>query len=440
MSSTPKICLIGDIVIDVSLKTQNTEAKLRLGGIVHAARCLWALNIPFSVGYFSPDYLDKQIVDYLNSLNCHSIYKLGKVIGAPYVFLIEDVKESGSQGYQFLLKEEIEINYNTESLTKIAELKFEDYFIISGNYDMPHLLQFINGKIHVDIANNVNDLDYFSKFENAFSTVFLSTSSTLFSGLYNDDFLGFASKFKKYSQKLILKENRGGSRGIDFSDGTVFNIASQTKPILHSVGIGDVYGATFVSYFRDYSFEETLNLSSWIASEYALTTHPDDFKLAVTRILKSDIKQLINIKGISLPWEIRKNINIYIAAPDFDFIDTTPIDNLVNALKYHNFSPRRPIKENGQMEKEATKVRKQELFTKDIILLEECSILIAVLLYNDPGTLIEIGLSSAKGIPTIVYDPYNLATNCMLTELPDLISSELDDIISEVFIKSSKFI
>jgi len=90
------------------------------------------------------------------------------------------------------------------------------------------------------------------------------------------------------------------------------------------------------------------------------------------------------------------------------------------------------------MEKGASKTRKQELFEKDMTLLGECSMLVAVLLYNDPGTLIEIGLASARGIPTMVYDPYNQAENCMLTELPNLISDDLDEIISEVFIESAK--
>jgi len=179
-------------------------------------------------------------------------------------------------------------------------------------------------------------------------------------------------------------------------------------------------------------------LSSWIAGAYAATTYPDDFKTSVERILQSDLKSLITLKGISLPWEVRKRTNIYIAAPDFDFVDTTLIEKLEENLKYHNFSPRRPIKEDGQMERNASKTRKQELFSRDMALLDECQMLVAVLLYNDPGTLIKIGIASQRRIPTIAYDPYKLATNCMLTELPDLVSSDLGEVISEVFTKSSQ--
>jgi len=38
-----------------------------------------------------------------------------------------------------------------------------------------------------------------------------------------------------------------------------------------------------------------------------------------------------------------------------------------------------------------------------------------------------------------VYDPFEQATNLMLTELPILVSSDLDQVISEVFIQAAKY-
>src|SRR5688572_17656383 len=95
-----KICLIGDVVVDVTLKSTNSPLKLRMGGVVHTARCLWAMGIPFSVRYFAPSYLTSQITTYLTSLGCNDAVKLGDVSGAPYVFLIEEAKETGDQGYE----------------------------------------------------------------------------------------------------------------------------------------------------------------------------------------------------------------------------------------------------------------------------------------------------------------------------------------------------
>ena len=52
--------------------------------------------------------------------------------------------------------------------------------------------------------------------------------------------------------------------------------------------------------------------------------------------------------------------------------------------------------------------------------------------------VIEIGMAVQRGIPTIVYDPYGMADNCMLTESPTLVSCDLDEVISKVFTEYSK--
>jgi nucleoside 2-deoxyribosyltransferase len=59
--------------------------------------------------------------------------------------------------------------------------------------------------------------------------------------------------------------------------------------------------------------------------------------------------------------------------------------------------------------------------------------MLAVMLFDDPGTLIEIGMAIQRGMPLIVYDPYRRADNLMLTQLPDLVSDSLDEIMTAVF-------
>lgn len=432
------ICLIGDVVIDITLN-HNSEDKMRLGGILHAARCLWAFDSSYSIAFFCPEYLEKSIAKFALEYGNANLLKLGNVIGSPNVFFINEAKEIGDQGYNFVLRNEIEIQNNKINFDKLKSCSYKDVLFISGNYSINEVLPAIDkdANIHLDIANNVEDVTYLDKFDRILSTIFISTSSTLFQKFYKDDFLSFANLFKQYTRKLVLKENRGGSRAIDFEDNKILSIPAQTKPIVHSVGVGDVYDACYVLNYNKKSFEESLILSSWVAAEYASTTYPEDFKSNTRRTINSSIGDLIELGGICIPWEKRGKINIYIAAPDFDYINSKYIDLLCNSLLYHNFTPRRPIKENGQMEKDASNVRKNELFSKDIQMINECQILVAVLLNNDPGTLIEIGIGATKGIPTFVYDPHNLAENCMLTQIPNLVSGDLDEIIAEVFISAS---
>ena len=136
MSKYPAICLIGDIMVDVTLKSRDSDIKLRLGGIVHAARTLWALGVSYDVAYFAPTYLDYQIKEYLIHHGCSNITKLGDIIGAPYVFLIQEPKEIDSQGYEFLLRDELKLEYHKLGVEQISKNAYKDYILISGNYDM----------------------------------------------------------------------------------------------------------------------------------------------------------------------------------------------------------------------------------------------------------------------------------------------------------------
>lgn len=429
------ICLVGDILTDVTLASAKNPLKMRLGGVVHAARALWAMDIDYAVAYFAPSYMDSHIEMYLKEIACKNIIKLGNVTNCPYTILIQEVKEVGNQGYEVLYHDDIVIDYCADAIRQVND--YGKLMFISGNYDMNTVLQYIDADkaIYWDVANSVErTTDLISG--RLFDTLFISTSSNIFRNQYST-YNSFCDLLRPYAKMIVLKENRGGSRAYDEINGITYHIPSQTSPIAHSVGVGDVYDvASIVAPFENY--QDKLLFASWVAMEYALTTFPDDFKNSVKTLLHTPFEQLREQPGCVLPWDIREKCHIYIAAPDFSFVDTKPIDFLCDCLKYHHFVPHRPIKENGQMSEGADKAERTALFCSDMSLLGHCNMLIAVLLYNDPGTLVEIGLAAQRGIPTLVYDPTNIATNCMLTELPALVSSDMDVIISKVFTEYSK--
>lgn len=437
-----KICLIGDILLDVTLQSNDDPLKMRLGGIVHCARVLWAMNVDYSIAYFSPKCLVKQIENYLFEFGNPELIYLGEVMTSPYVMLINEAKEIGNQGYEFLLRKEIEIVYDDSQFNTL--IKFDEVIIISGNFEIGKVLCSLkkSTRINIDFANNMHDFLAFEKAGLHFEKIFISTSSDYFLNFYKENTIftikSFFDNFKSLTNKIILKENRGGSRAFDFLSNEFIQVSAQTQPIIHSVGVGDVYNVVAVVKNTVNNFEESLNYASWIAAEYALTTYPEDFKQMTERVLSIPPSEIIAMRGIQLPWEVRNNINIYIAAPDFDFVDKKFIELLYSSLIYHNFSPRRPIIENGQMTENDNNERKKEIFSKDMQLLDECQVLVAVLLYNDPGTLVEIGIAAERKMPVLVYDPYKIAKNCMLTHTPNLVSSDLDVIISEVFSSAVK--
>jgi len=428
------ICLVGDIIVDVTLKNKSEDLKMRLGGIVHSARALWAISSSYSIGYISPNYLDTRIFDFFIYLDNPPLVKVAETLNAPNLILIEEAREVGSQGYELILREEIKHRFFDFKFPICASI-----LITSGQFEIPSILEKVDDTpVSLELANmnikSLTDLNY--KFKN----IYISTSSEIFQTYIKNnefDFKCFALQFKEFCDILIFKENRGGTRLYSFLENKTYQVSSQTKPIQHSVGVGDVFNAIFESdIFND--IQKNLVFASYTAMEYASTTYPQNFKQSVEQLLNTPIKDLVNLKGTILNWEHRSSIHIYIAAPDFDFVDTNLIDTLENSLVYHNFTPRRPVKENGQMKESDSPQQKQQFYYNDIKILNECSIVIGVLLYNDPGTLVEIGIASERQMPVLLYDPYNIAKNCMLTHSCNIVTTNMDEILSEVFIISSK--
>lgn len=438
MKEKVNICIIGEVCVDFTLTEPSKENKLRFGGIVHPARALWALGVPYAFYYISPEYLNKQAEKYVHSFGAVNTRKIGNVIGSPNVIFIAEPKEIGHQGYEFLLRDEYESYLDVDNLTEIIlNDHITDIVIFAGKYSLSPILRACeqsNANIHIDLGNASGELNATLHTERKIETIFLSTSSDIFLKEYKGSVNDLCTDILAHSRSFVFKENRGGCRLFtDNPEKKVVSVGAQPRSIVHSVGVGDCFNVTYVALHNKYSKQVSLCYASWIAAEYASTTFVDDFKDGCERVLRIEPTEITEILGVSLFWEDRPNHNIYIAAPDFDYVDRSLIDRVVESLRYHNFSPRLPIRENGQMGISASLDRREQLFIADMELLDKCRMVVAVMISNDPGTLIEIGLAKAMKKPVVVYDPYQKADNLMLSQLPDLVSSNLDHIVSKVF-------
>jgi nucleoside 2-deoxyribosyltransferase len=139
------------------------------------------------------------------------------------------------------------------------------------------------------------------------------------------------------------------------------------------------------------------------------------------------------LEGVRLPWERRPDKNIYIAAPDFPTVDTRLLDELDAALRYHNFTPRRPILENGLADSSMSASLRRGLHAKDVALLEQCDLMIAVPISPDPGTFAELGWFSRSGKPTILFDPHRLARNFFVEGSAARVCETLGSVVDAVY-------
>jgi nucleoside 2-deoxyribosyltransferase len=303
----------------------------------------------------------------------------------------------------------------------------------TDNSDIISALSKSKASLHIDIGQSLRMNDLENCLLGRVKTIFLSTSSELFLRDYDGSIEDTRKQLLELSDTLVFKENRGGIRLFTEEMYKPIQVGAQVRPIIHSVGVGDCFDAAFIALQCHYSQLEALSYASWISSEYACYGKWNHYKENVSQVKRIPPDEIVEMEGIKLAWEHRNDFNIYIAAPDFDYVDRTHIDKVASSLAYHNFRPRLPIREFGQVKFSDIPAERKRIFRADMELLEECDMLIAVLAEQDDGTMIEIGLAAARKLPVIVYDPNGIAQNLVLQNLPDLISSDLDKILVKVF-------
>jgi hypothetical protein len=434
-------CLIGQVFVDY-VESQGSPPSLRLGGIMHAARALWAMKVPFGLAYIAPDYLKSDAETSAREYGALHIRQIGTISRCPNVVIVGEGKEIGHQRYEYLLRDQSNCDLHADALKDVvAAGNFTDFLIFPGGFPLAFVLDEISGtkaNVFADINFVAGDIKELSTLRRRFSSLILSTSSELFVSTFKGDPQIMKKDLVTYSNTILLKENRGGTRFFRTDDSDCIATPAQIRAVLHSVGVGDFFDAVFIVEQPLHGSRAALAYASFAAAEYASYFNDDSVRQSVAAVLDIPPENIQQFGGVSLPWELRPRFNIYLAAPDFDDVNTAPLDSLASALTYHNFSPHRPVKEHGQMKKDSSTDEKRSLAEADLGLLARCGLMIAVLLYDDPGTFIEIGIALERKIPVIVFDPFARASNLMLTELPVLVSSDLGKVIAEVFVQAAK--
>lgn len=400
--------------------------------MIHAARAAWAAGIDYEVYYISPEYLKNSVEEYLYAHGCKACNYIGVINNSPSIILIQDPKEIGNQGYSLLMSETMNANLIPFDIAN----DISSILIFPGQFNILELISLIksynnSAEISIDIANGIDDTDQLKEIfasDAPFKFIFNSTSHHI----KNTDLNEIEEMAAKICYAYVLKEGRGGGYMIA-SDGEKIDYASYLRPTVHSVGIGDCFDVILIALFDSNSRANSLKLASMIASEYAATTYPDNFKDNVNKILSSK-EAFLNLQGVRLPWKKRKNIKIYVAAPDFDWVDDRYIREVEESLLYQNFTAYLPIKMNGQINDFSDRYGIGMIFQKDLDLIHDSQILLGVLLNDDHGTLIEIGYAKGLGKHVIVYDPHRIAKNPFITNLPDFISYDMEEVINQIYI------
>jgi len=430
------ILIIGEVFIDTHLDIIDQNGPLvRLGGIFHSARACASLGINYALAYYSPDYLDNDINEWSFFLETKGCHKLGTINRSPNVMLVNESREAGDQGYYNILKDQAEYMDIKEIKNILDIVNPTDVLLFPGRYNASKIMEGLKnfkGKIHIDFHYDSEGI--LADVDRRIESIILSTSSEFYKSVCKGSLGGLIEHFKGNDiQQFLVKENRGGSFCYLTADDKQYEAASYYVPTMHSVGVGDVYNSIFISEFFGTNIAKRMRLAALCAAKYAETMSYEKYK-ENARLVYENIDELSELVGIRLPWEKRKDINIYLAAPDFPDVNTKLLDDLSESLLYHNFVPRLPIRENGLVTEELSHKDEFVMYQKDVVLLAKCNLLIAVLLYNDPGTLVELGMFKQAGKPTIIFDPFNHCKNMFVRHTPDYICNTVADVIAAVYL------
>ncbi|NWG26859.1 MAG: nucleoside 2-deoxyribosyltransferase [Pseudorhodoplanes sp.] len=424
--------MVGEVFVDFTVTAPGGENKLRLGGITHAARGFWALNVPFRVAAILPDYLEKSTRRYFNALGCIDFRTVGHVSGAPNVTVLFDQIELADQQYETLLRDEKSVEVLPENLSNFA---CKDVLIFPGSYDLRAICTALpqTAQIHIDVAYDVDNPGILEAIPQQIQTILISTSSPLFKAVANSGLDALIEAFKaRAAATLILKENRGGARMAIAGKGSVDALPAQLGTTTNSVGVGDVFAATYVAHCNRERVEAAWR-ATFAAAAYSQTTDPNLFKTYINRDLRLSLDEMQQLGGVFLPWEKRRKYAIYLAAPDFSHADRRAIDKALASLSYHNFDVRRPVIENHELPPAAPPAMLQNTYRSDYELLKRCALVFAVPTGRDPGTLVEIGIAIEADIPVVVYDPEGENANTMVMAGADFYSIDLDQCLNNVF-------
>lgn len=430
------VLIVGEVFIDTHLDIIDRNGPLvRLGGIFHAARAFSALGIDFALAYYAPDYLEDDINEWALRLGTKGCFKIGSINKAPNIMLINESKEAGDKGYYNILKDQAEYLISDDLGRIVNIINLTDMLIYPGRYNISNHLKTINGfkgKVHIDFHYDFETI--LQSINRDIETAILSTSSSIFKDCRNGCIENILEYFKGYSvNKFLIKENRGGSFCYVPANKISFESESYYVPTMHSVGVGDVYNSVFISTLYGTDTTKKMRLAALCAAKYAETMSYDKFRQNAKLMIDYG-DELCELVGVRLPWAERKEKNIYIAAPDFPNVDTRLLDKLKECLLFHNFSPRFPIRENGVITHETSDEDEIGIYNKDLVLLNECDLLIAILLNNDPGTLVELGMFKHSGKPTVIYDPFGCCNNMFVCHTPDFLCRSIYEVIEATFL------
>jgi nucleoside 2-deoxyribosyltransferase len=350
---------------------------------------------------------------------------------------IRDSVESGDQGYRDLLREDRREHIDPNALVEYSSAFAATHALLfPGDFSLEDSIRSLRGvgptRLFVDAQYSDNVVRSITAAGVKLDTVFCSTSSPLF----QKDANGEPHRLRRLlpatiADHIVLKENRGGSR-VFLPNGDVVEAGAHVSGTQTSVGVGDCFDVLWLLALPDENPFRRLRRAAVHAGIYASTRSDQKVREDIGRALEAD-EALVTLKAQRISWEDRPDKHIYIAGPDFPEVDTRLLDSVESALRYHNFTPHRPVQEVGLGSRSMAPGSRRSIYDSDMRLIERSSAMVAIPIGGDPGTMAELGVASTLGIPVALLDPDRQIDNLFVEHASRRLCRTVADAVDAVF-------
>ena len=236
--------------------------------------------------------------------------------------------------------------------------------------------------------------------------------------------------FKKGAQVVVTKFGQGGS-SVYQKDNDRIDIPAYISDYRYTIGAGDVFNTVFLlEYFRFNNIEQAGHHASMAVADFiesfTLTSAQWDF----SNIASQRYHQFLHPETIN-------SISIYLAGPFFSQGELTTVNYLYQSLTKCGFNVFSPWHNDGVIDniKGPESLR---VFDNNISAIKSSDIIIAILDYEDPGTIWECGYGYAHNKTIYALNTTNRPLNLMTICGVKLITPSIRGLIDYLYLELSE--
>lgn len=384
------LVVVGEICID----DLENAPSLRPGGAAYSAYSGRKMGASTAiVGHMGIDDQDL-VLEFLNKMGIEDKY-IQKVPGATTrykMFCVDEVLPLTGSCFRNTHPVEPLLKYDQSETVLFYSYDHLDEYITMW----PDSIKGIDVQYEIGTImnlDNLGDLDF----------VFVSSSDV--SEVLNMSISEISSLFLTKGVKAVVAKFGQGGSSIYLSDGNRIDIPAFRSQYKWTVGAGDVYNAVFlIEYNRSKDYRKAGRFASLATASFI-----EDFETDVT--LWSFDKLILNRESQFLHPDDARNIKIYLAGPFFSQAEVSFIGAIYHALKKCGFSIYSPFHEEGLVD---SFQQAHHVFTQNKTAIEESDIVVALLDYEDPGTVWECGYAYSLNKPLFAIHTNDNNINLMV--------------------------